>query len=225
MRAWAAIWVFTVSSVIVVGELVFSVPSPRPVPPQARNILAQLEVLPVLAQRPPHRDDYDRSAFGIAWSDDTGVADAGNGCDTRNDILIRDLTDVRTDATKGCAHAVMSGELRSPYTGSFVSFRRGRNSAAVQIDHIVPLSYAWDMGASAWSAQQRANLANDPANLVAVDGASNMDKSDQEPARWMPRVRSFHCQYATQFVLVVSTYRLYLDAPSREVLAGALRGC
>ncbi|GAB18346.1 hypothetical protein GOEFS_052_00190 [Gordonia effusa NBRC 100432] len=223
IRAWFGVWVFAASAIIVAaGLLVSTLESPSM---QSRNMLAQLAKIPVLAQRPPHRDDYDRSAFGIAWSDQTDVADAGNGCDTRNDILARDLTDIRTGATSGCARAVISGELRSPYTGGFVAFRRGRNSTDIQIDHIVPLSFAWDMGANNWSAAQRANLANDPANLVAVDGPSNMAKGDQEPGRWMPPAEAFRCQYATQFVVVVGAYRLYLDVRSRDVLARVLRTC
>lgn len=222
-RAWVIVWCFAVSAVVVALGLV-SIHDDPPTP-RARDLLAQLAKIPTLAERPPHRDDYSRSAFGIAWTDHTDVADADNGCDTRNDILLRDLRNIRTQATSGCPRAVQTGDLRSPYTGVFVAFRRGRNSAAVQIDHIVPLSYAWDMGASHWSAAQRTNMANDPANLVAVDGPSNMDKSDKEPFRWMPPASGFHCQYASQFIAVLGAYRLYLDAPSRSVLTRALRSC
>ena len=59
-----------------------AVPSVRPVPwgPAA----ALLDTLPVKGRA--GRDNYDRSAFGQAWLD----VDR-NGCDTRNDILRRDL--------------------------------------------------------------------------------------------------------------------------------------
>ncbi|WP_419219415.1 HNH endonuclease family protein [Gordonia sp. CPCC 205333] len=223
LRGWLGVWIFVVSATVVMAGLYVS--TAETPTEQSRIMLARLGMIPVLAQRPPHRDDYDRAAFGMPWTDQADVVNGHNGCDTRNDILARDLTDIRTGPTSGCAHAVISGELRSPYTGGFVAFRRGRNSAAIQIDHIVPLSFAWDMGANNWSATQRANLANDPANLVAVDGTSNMDKSDQEPGRWMPPAKAFHCQYATQFVAVLDAYRLYLDVPSRDVLARVLHGC
>ncbi|MCZ4579229.1 MULTISPECIES: HNH endonuclease family protein [Gordonia] len=188
----------------------------------AREALARLASIPVHAQR-PDRDDYDRSAFGAAWTDAVAVAGGGNGCDTRNDILARDLQDIRAGPVSSCPRAVLAGEFRSPYSGEFVVFRRDRNASSVQIDHIVPLAYAWDMGAWSWELGRRLSFANDPANLVAVDGPSNQDKSDSEPGRWMPPVRGFWCQYAIQFVMVSATYGLTVDAESREVLTDALR--
>ncbi|MYR05058.1 DUF1524 domain-containing protein [Gordonia sp. SID5947] len=190
----------------------------------ARHLLSAMAGVPTFAQR-PSRDDYQREAFGSAWSDANAAAGGFNGCDTRNDVLARDLTDTRRAAVSSCPRAVVAGEFRSPYTGEFIVFRRDRRAGAVQIDHIVPLAYAWDMGAWSWSPTTRLNLANDPANLVAVDGASNQTKSDQEPGRWMPPNRGFHCQYAIQFVTVVITYHLVLDASSATTLRGALRQC
>lgn len=173
----------------------------------------------------PDRNDYHRDAFGTAWTDAVDVPGGHNGCDTRNDILGRDLRDKRRGSVASCPVAVLTGDLHSPYTGEFIAFRRNRAATAVQIDHIVPLAYAWDMGAFAWPADRRADLANDPANLVAVDGRSNQDKSDAEPGRWMPPAHGFHCQYAAQFVRVSATYRLALDTASKTVLAGTLEHC
>ncbi len=222
-RGWLVVFAFAASAVVMVVGVVEH--RREPLTPHARELSATLASIPVLAARPPHRDDYDRTAFGDAWSDASDVVAAHNDCDTRNDVLARDLVQVRTGETSACPRAVMAGELRSPYTGKFIVFRRGRNSSDVQIDHIVPLSYAWDMGAYAWPSARRLSLANDPANLVAVDGASNQTKSDAEPARWMPPAKAFHCQYATQFVLVIKAYGLFLDAPSKRVLARAIRRC
>jgi len=177
-----------------------------------------------VAARLPHRSDYQRSAFGAAWADETDAHGGNNACDTRNDILRRDLDEVVTTTGPRCAATVTAGRLRSPYTGRVFVFRRSR-AAAVQIDHIVPLSYAWDMGAHAWSSTQRLRFANDPANLVAVDGRSNQDKKDLEPARWMPPARRFHCQYAQQFVAVLAAYPLLLDEPSAHALHRALTDC
>ncbi|PKZ66368.1 HNH endonuclease [Gordonia terrae] len=188
----------------------------------AGEAAVSLAAIPVSAGR-TDREDYDRSAFGSAWSDAASVPGSGNGCDTRNDVLARDLRDVSAGPVSSCPRAVLAGELRSPYTGDFVVFRRDRSAAAVQIDHIVPLSYAWDMGAWSWTAARRLDFANDPANLVAVDGHSNQDKSDSEPARWMPPATGFWCQYAIQFVMVTAAYGLAIDEPSRRVLSEALR--
>ncbi|MGC4960140.1 HNH endonuclease family protein [Gordonia sp. DT101] len=190
----------------------------------ADRALRALAGVSVLAQR-PSREDYQREAFGSAWTDATAAAGGFNGCDTRNDVLARDLTDTRRAAVSSCPRAVVAGEFRSPYTGEFIVFRRDRRAGAVQIDHIVPLAYAWDMGAWSWSPATRMNLANDPANLVAVDAASNLTKSDQEPGRWMPPNKGFRCQYSIQFVTVASTYHLLLDASSATTLRKALQQC
>ncbi|WP_246833354.1 HNH endonuclease family protein [Williamsia sp. 1138] len=191
----------------------------------ARRMLGELALVPVLAQR-PDAPDYERSAFGQAWTDSTDAAGANNGCDTRNDILNRDLSDKVIAAVDSCTRGVASGELRSPYSGHWIVFKRGKGSGAkVQIDHIVPLAYAWAMGARTWDASLRQRFANDPANLVAVDGEANQDKSDSAPSRWMPANSGFHCQYAVQFVTVLRTYGLYLDRPSVPVLRRALEKC
>ena len=189
---------------------------------QARAALAEIGVL---AARPPHAADYDRAAFGADWTDASDAPGGGNGCDTRNDVLARDLEVTGHVAIASCPRAVAAGILTSPYTGRRIVFERGRGSSAVQIDHVVPLSYAWDLGARGWTRARRTRFANDPANLVAVDGPSNLDKSDAEPARWMPPLAGFACQYAVQFVLVLRSYGLPIDAPSRAVVVAALADC
>ncbi|WP_425324076.1 HNH endonuclease family protein [Gordonia polyisoprenivorans] len=200
-------------------------PSPdEAVHADARRALHSLAAMTVVAHR-PDRDDYQRSAFGAAWTDAVSVTGGHNGCDTRNDILARDLSDVTVGPIRSCPRAVLTGEFRSPYTGATVVFRRDRSALSVQIDHIVPLSLSWDLGAWSWPAQRRVEFANDPANLVAVDAASNQAKSDGEPAVWMPPLRAFHCRYAIAFVAVADTYRLAVDAASRRVLTEVLDSC
>ncbi|MFM9376623.1 HNH endonuclease family protein [Gordonia sp. VNK21] len=222
---WAVLAGFAATAVFVASALGPPEP-PSPVDPGLVSTARQrLSVVPVLPSRPAHRSDYRREAFGPAWTDDAGIGGSGNGCDTRNDVLARDLQVTARTPTSSCPTAVAAGRLRSPYTGADLVFRRGRGSAAVQIDHVVPLSYAWDMGAWSWTAATRTALANDPANLLAVDAASNQAKSDAEPARWMPALRGFRCPYAVQFVAVLSAYRLPVDEPSRRVLASALERC
>ncbi|AFR49872.1 HNH endonuclease family protein [Gordonia sp. KTR9] len=224
-RRWAALVAVVVTAVAVaVGVDGFRADpdvGPR-IRAMASEAAASLAAIPVSASR-TDREDYDRSAFGSAWSDAASVPGSANGCDTRNDVLARDLREVDAGPVSSCPRAVLVGELRSPYTGDFVVFRRDRGASAVQIDHIVPLSYAWDMGAWSWTAAKRLDFANDPANLVAVDGHSNQDKSDSEPARWMPPATGFWCQYAIQFVIVTAAYGLAIDEPSRRVLSEALR--
>lgn len=101
---------------------------------------------------------YNRSLFGPAWKDMNH-----NGCDTRNDILIRDLKDIKYKSdTHNCI--VLSGVLPvDPYTGKTINFTRGiKTSTAIQIDHIIPLSYSWSAGSAVWSKEKKETFANDP---------------------------------------------------------------
>lgn len=173
-----------------------------------------------------HRYDYRRSAFGDAWTDDNDAPLGRNGCDTRDDILDRDLVEKTYVSIKRCPDAVATGTLRDPYTNATIAFQRGAKvGAAVQIDHIVPLAYAWDMGAFGWASSQRLRFANDPANLLAVAGKANGDKGDSPPASWMPPNKGFWCQYAMQFIAVLRGYALPVDQPSAETLRKAAGTC
>ncbi len=170
--------------------------------------------------------DYRRDAFGDAWDDDNDAPGGHNGCDTRNDILNRDLVDKVFVAIKRCPDAVASGTLHDPYTNATVAFVRGNQiGASVQIDHIVPLALAWDLGARDWTDEMRLRFANDPANLIAVAGQANQDKSDGEPAVWMPPNHAFWCQYSVQFSAVLRGYGLPVDAPSVPVLQQSAATC
>lgn len=226
-RHWTALVGFAVTAVLVAVGLGLPSASHPPQVPAERVARARTELaaLDVVGGRLTPRAAYLRTAFGAAWTDHGGVGEAGNGCDTRNDILRRDLAVTKSLPTSGCPAAVAAGRLRSPYSGREIVFARGAGSARVQIDHLVPLAYAWDMGAWAWPPSRRVAFANDPANLLAVDGPSNQAKSDLEPARWMPELRGFWCQYAIGFVTVSAAYRLPVDAGSRRVLATALDEC
>ena len=131
-----------------------------------------------------HGNDYRRAAFGDTWTDDNYAPVGHNGCDTRNDILDRDLSTRRYTSIKRCPNAVATGMLHDPYTNDIMVFARGKQiGASVQIDHIVPLALAWDLGARDWTDAMRVRFANDPANLLAVEGQANQDKGDGEPAR------------------------------------------
>ncbi len=186
------------------------------------DILAGIPELPARIRS----HDYRRAAFGDAWDDGNDAPGGHNGCDTRNDILNRDLIDKTYVAIKRCPQAVATGTLRDPYTDLPVAFVRGNQiGAAVQIDHIVPLALAWDLGARTWTDALRLRFANDPANLIAVEGQANQDKGDAEPARWMPPNHAFWCQYAVQFAAVLRGYALPVDTPSATVLRDAAATC
>lgn len=186
------------------------------------DVLAGIAVVPARI----HRYDYRRGAYGDAWTDDTDAPGGHNGCDTRNDILNRDLVDKTYVSIKRCPDAVATGTLHDPYTNATVAFQRGaRVGESVQIDHIVPLALAWDMGAYNWPFAERVRFANDPANLLAVAGKANEDKGDSQPALWMPPNTAFWCQYSMQFIAVLRGYALPVDQASADVLRQAAATC
>lgn len=203
----------------------------RPDAPQDATPTATAPDTGVLANIPQvprriSRGDYRRAAFGDNWTDDNDAPGGHNGCDTRNDILDRDLIDKTYKSISSCPTAVATGVLHDPYTETVIAFTRGaKTGAAVQIDHIVPLAYAWDMGASTWTDEMRARFANDPANLIAVQGDSNQSKGDKEPAQWMPPNTAFECQYVYRFTDVLRAYGLPIDAPSGAVVARTAQTC
>jgi hypothetical protein len=173
-----------------------------------------------------HRYDYRRAAFGDAWDDDNDAPGGHNGCDTRDDILDRDLVDKTYVSIKRCPNAVATGTLHDPYTNATIAFQRGAKvGESVQIDHIVPLAYAWDMGGFSWPDPLRLRFANDPANLLAVQGQVNQDKGDLPPGQWMPPNKAFACQYAMQFIAVLRGYALPVDQASSDVLRQAAATC
>lgn len=204
------------------GSVRYAAQADTPTLAPGADVLAGVVEIPVRV--PGH--DYRRDAFGESWDDDNDAPGGHNGCDTRNDILDRDLVEKSYVAITRCPTAVATGTLIDPYTNATIAFVRGnRVGASVQIDHIVPLALAWDLGARNWSDALRLRFANDPANLLAVDGPANQDKGDSEPAVWMPPNRAFWCQYAVQFAAVLRGYGLPVDAPSARVLREAAGTC
>jgi hypothetical protein len=177
-----------------------------------------LETLPVKGRAP--KTGYSRSQFGPSWADVNR-----NGCDTRNDILKRDLTEIVYRAkTRDCV--VESGVLQDRYSGETINFVRGNiTSMEVQIDHVVALSNAWQTGAFKLSIAQRTALANDPLNLFAVKGRLNSQKGDGDAATWLPPLKSFRCDYVSQQVAVKAKYSLWVTAPEKSAILGILAKC
>jgi len=158
---------------------------------------------------------YTRTQFGEGWA-------AMNGCDTRNVILQRDLTNIVVDS----ACRVMSGTLNDPYTGSVVTFTRGETtSQTVQIDHVVALSNAWQTGAQALTHEQRVAFANDPLELLAVDGEANQQKSDGDAATWLPANKAYRCQYISRQVAIKAKYQLWITTAEKEAMLRVLQEC
>jgi hypothetical protein len=179
--------------------------------------LALLETLPVKGRAP--KTGYDREQFGQAWAD----VDR-NGCDTRNDMLNRDLTEIAYVNSVPCK--VKSGVLDDPYTGTQIPFLRGQaTSSDVQIDHIVALSDAWQKGAQQLTAEQRLAFANDPLNLQSTDGPTNQQKSDGDAATWLPPNKGYRCEYVARQVSVKATYTLWVTQAEHDAMASILTDC
>ena len=173
-----------------------------------------MAALPVKGRAP--LTDYSREAFGTAWSDTND-----NGCDTRNDILRRDLTEKVVD---DCV--VMSGVLDDPYGGQPVAFTRGPvSSLDVQIDHVVALANAWQTGAAYWSPEKRLQFANDRRNLLAVRGDLNLQKSDGDAATWLPPKKSFRCTYVAMQILTKQRYGLWVTPAEKAAMQRILAPC
>jgi len=198
-------------------------PTPSPIPSKTPTPTPELsspagEALAALTvSKAGSGEDYDRDTQFGDWADPDN-----NGCDARNDILARDLTNpVSSD---GCT--ITSGTLSDPYTGTTINFERGpATSSDVQIDHVVALGNAWITGADRLTQDKRVALANDPLNLLAVDGPTNGSKSAQDASEWLPPNTSFRCEYVALQIAVKTRYDLFVTAPEKQAMTEVLAGC
>lgn len=145
-----------------------------------------------------------------------------NGCDTRNEILNRDLTKVVFKAgTRDCK--VISGSLIDPYSGNVITFSSTKST--IDIDHVVALSNAWQTGAAYFDKTKRQLIANDPLNLLAVDSNLNRQKGDGDAATWLPPLKSYRCDYVARQIAVKAKYALWVTSPEKEAIVKILEKC
>jgi len=170
-----------------------------------------LEILIVKGHAP--KTGYSRNQFGDGWV-------TLNGCTTREIILYRDLVDVQLED----ACTIHSGTLHDPYTGKDVVFTRDAASA-IQIDHVVALSNAWQTGAQSLTKEMRIQLANDPLELLAVDGSANQQKSDGDSATWLPKNKAFRCEYIARQIAVKIKYKLWVTKSEADAMRSVLKTC
>lgn len=208
--------------------LTTSAPSSEQMVAEAKTALPTMKTL----EKRPSPGGYERSCgdgkgcvFGPRWTDDQDAPMGHNGCDTRNDVLRRDLTGIDVKpGTHGCT--VAAGSLVSPYTGVTMAFTAGQDtSSEVQIDHVVALSDAWQKGARQLDAARRTELANDPLNLLAVDGPSNNRKSDGDAATWLPPATGERCEYVATQIAVKKNYELWVTDAEKNAMVRVLDAC
>lgn len=182
----------------------------------AGSALAAVNDLTVKGRGP--KTGYSRAQFGNSWVDTDH-----NSCDTRDDILKRDLTAESFRADQGGDCIVASGTLADPYTGTTIRFTRGKST--VDIDHVVALSDAWQKGAKQWTRDKREQLANDPLNLLAVDYSSNRIKGDADAATWLPSNKAFRCAYVARQAAVKKKYAVWVTAAEKTAMVKVLDTC
>ena len=222
---WILIACVVICVLLVVSLLVFvltrkhDAPQPRPT---ASTELDKLATLPIKGRAP--KTGYDRGKFGPPWTDNNDAPLGHNGCDTRDDILRRDLLSVNVEPRSNCI--VFDGVLHDLYSGTTVQFHRGPGtSSLVQIDHMVALLDAWQTGAFGWDDDKRRNFANDPANLQATIRSLNEQKRDGDAATWLPPNKAYRCMYVSRQVDVKATYGLWVTQSEHDKIAEILTAC
>ena len=190
-------------------------PSPEAPTPVASPALSALASVAIKGRAP--KTGYERDLFATDW-------DYSLGCDTRNKILRRDFSEFVLRSGSSCI--IETGVLQDPYTGEAISFQRGvGTSNAVQIDHVVSLSDAWQKGAQQLTGDQRYALYNDPLNLLAVSGPANSQKSDSDAASWLPANKGFRCAFVARQVAVKLSYNLWMTQAEFDTIANILSEC
>lgn len=179
--------------------------------PLASEVLAKLEV----KGRAP-KTGYKRTEFYNGWPDI-------DGCNLRQRILKRDFGETAVTDEK-CN--VVAGKFYEPYTGEVMELHtRKEISKGVQIDHVVALSDAWQKGAQYKTSEVRYQIATDPLNLIAVQAAANQQKSDGDAATWLPRNKSFRCQYVARQISVKFKYELWVTEAEKNAMSQILASC
>lgn len=226
-RRLTIVWIIAIfTSIYVYFQANINAPnSPEPVnnnpntvseaPVNSSPALDSLKSLEVKGRAP--KTGYSRANFGGDWAE-------VKGCDMRNIILKRDLENEFIDPTEGCK--VIRGTLNDPYTAAIINFQRGeQTSDDVQIDHMVALSDAWQKGAQQFSQSLREQFANDPLNLLAVDGPTNQKKSDGDAATWLPPNKSYRCRYIARVVAVKVKYHIWVTGAEHDAMKRVLQTC
>ena len=198
--------------IVVLGLLLTLLPTTAPA--AANDALTALNQLEVKGRAA--KTGYSRAQFPH-WSDPDR-----NGCDTRNDTLKRDLTNITYKVgTRDCK--VVGGQLLDPFSGKSLTFSSTKSN--IDIDHLVALSNAWQTGAAYFDKAKRTQIANDPLNLLAVDAKLNRQKGDSDAATWLPPAKSFRCEYVAAQIAVKVKYSLWLTAPEKSAMSKVLESC
>jgi hypothetical protein len=158
------------------------------------------------------RKKYKREYFGHGW------ADFDKDCqNARMEALIaQSTTAVKFKTDKQCK--VKHGRWISPFTGNVIT-----NASLIDIDHVVPLKWAWERGANQWSKKQRIRFANDPINLWSVERELNRSKGAKGINQWLPPKNQ--CQYIVRFERIRKSYQLEIKPNEKRAYQKKLTSC
>jgi len=129
-----------------------------------------------------------------------------DGLNTREEMLVAQIVyDGRVPYTSLSYNEdkITAGTWVCPYTGMVIHDPR-----KLDIDHIVPLAWAWDHGADTWTYEQREAFANDPENLLVVTARANRSKGAKGPDEWLPSRDDFRDEYIRLFQYICQKYNL-----------------
>jgi 5-methylcytosine-specific restriction endonuclease McrA len=203
------------------GNISGTLPGLAPVDTDADKAKARALITRLRTKGRGPKTGYERIKYGDNWADTaTGVPYARNGCRTRDDLLARDGRDVKYRQGSHCE--VVALNLTDPYTGRTIAWRKA-HADEIQVDHVVPLAYAWRMGAPRWPMSKRVDFANDPLNLLPVDGDANEQKDASGPASWLPPQRHIRCAYVTRFAQVALKYDLPVTREDKSMMIAQCR--
>lgn len=149
--------------------------------------------------------------------------DADKDCqNTRNEVLILKTIEpssiVFNEKVRRCT--VKKGKWIDPYSSKVIT-----NPAELDIDHIVPLSWAHSHGAASWAKSKKKTFANDYTNLLPVQLSLNRKKGDKGPTDWMPPNNQYRCSYLKDFNAVVIKYHLQYTNTEQRIVKKMQSAC
>ena len=169
-----------------------------------RDMLNSLTVSVGEKTVPYDRDDWQPNMPESCWS-------------TRIRILVAES---RQPVTRTADCRVLTGLWVDPWGGRTMTL-----AGKVEIDHHIPIHNAHVSGGHAWDAERKADYANDPMVLNAIEKKTNRSKRDHGPEAWQPPLRVTHCRYAQEWVAVKHKYDLTVTRNEKRALKRMLRSC
>ena len=146
-----------------------------------------------------------------------------NGCDTRNDILARDLTgetlQARHPQTAWCSPARWPTRTRAERSTSSAARTRRRPCRSTTSSHCRTRGRR---APRAWTRPGATAFANDPLNLLAVDGPPTCRRATATPRPGCRRTRRTAARTWPDRSAVKVTYGLWVTQAERDAIARVL---